>query len=242
MSSDERKQRILSAVVEHFIKTAQPVGSKTVILAYDFKVSPATIRNDMADLEKAGLIMQPHTSAGRVPTDTGYRMYVNELADFNTARQLAHETLQQIRDKEDLAQAKQRVQEAIRLLAKATPNLAFATIPENDRTFYMGVSQILRQPEFVEQPMQAVQVMEVIEDRRQFRQSLENMEIADESKIFIGHENIIQGIDSCSLIVLRYNYAGHTGFMGILGPKRMPYAFNASLLAEVKTLLETNQL
>lgn len=239
---DDRKQRLLGAVVEHFIKTAQPVGSKTVILTYDFKVSPATIRNDMAALEKEGLIMQPHTSAGRVPTDTGYRLYVDQLADYEAAQTMARQTIAQIRKQEDLAQAKQKVYEAVHLLSRACPNMAFATIPENNRTFFMGFSKILRQPEFMEAPMQASQVMEVIEDRQNFLGALGQMDIAEEAKIFIGQENIIHGIDSCSLIVSRYNYEGYEGYMGILGPKRMPYAYNASLLKEVITLLESREL
>lgn len=67
--SDERKKQVLKAIINHFVDTAEPVGSKTILVSYKFKVSPATIRNDMAQLEKAGYISQPHTSAGRIPTD-----------------------------------------------------------------------------------------------------------------------------------------------------------------------------
>ena len=91
--SQDRKNLVLGTIIEHFIKTAQPVGSKTIILSYDLKVSPATVRNDMANLEKEGLITHPHTSAGRVPTDKGYRVYVDELADFDLAETRAKETL-----------------------------------------------------------------------------------------------------------------------------------------------------
>jgi heat-inducible transcriptional repressor len=74
---DERTIRILTAVVENYIETAEPVGSRTLTKRYDFGLSPATIRNIMADLEDIGLLMQPHTSAGRMPTGKGYRYYVN---------------------------------------------------------------------------------------------------------------------------------------------------------------------
>lgn len=242
MSIDERKLKLLSAVVEHFIQTAQPVGSKTILLAYDFNVSPATIRNEMAILEEKGLIYQPHTSAGRVPTQNGYRLYVDELADFHSAEKLAQETLKKLMHSDQLHKAKQKVQEAVKLLSKATPNLAFATTPDSESTFYMGVSQILKQPEFMDAPLQASQVMEVIEDRMQFRHALEEMDISDQAKIFIGSENILYGIESCSLIVLRYQYQGYEGYLGILGPTRMPYTYNASLLEQVKTLLESHNL
>ena len=240
--SDDRKNRILGTIIEHFIQTAQPVGSKTIILNYNFKVSPATVRNDMAELEAKGLITQPHTSAGRVPTDKGYRAYVDELADFQTAENLARKTLEKILGDRKVAKAKQKVQEAVSLLSQASPNLAFATIPDNSRTFFMGVSKMLRQPEFLEAPMQASQVMEVIEDGQHFLKGLKNLNMQDDTQIFIGEENIIEGIDSCSLIVCPYNFDGFKGSIGILGPKRMPYALNAALLTEVKNLLETHQL
>jgi len=238
----DRKKRVLSAIVDHFIKTAEPVGSKTIILTYNFKVSPATMRNDMAILEEEGFIMQPHTSAGRVPTDKGYRLYVDQLADFNMARASAQSIVQGLLGVHRAQRAKQQVHEAVSLLSQATPNMAFATIPESDRTFFMGVSKMLRQPEFLESPMQASQVMEVIEESEHFLSALRNLDLDDEPRILIGEENVLSGIDSCSLILLPYHYDGYRGILGILGPKRMPYAFNAALLTEVRNLLETQQL
>lgn len=238
----DRKQQIFNAIVEHFIETAQPVGSKTIILSYNFDVSPATVRNEMASLEKEGLIFQPHTSAGRVPTDKGYRLYVDELADFDQARALASKTLSELREAGAADVAKQRVHGAVKLISQASPNMAFATIPENDRTFYMGFSKILKQPEFMEEPTRASQVMEVFEDGQHFIKGLGELEIGEEPKIFIGQENILPSIDSCSLIVTKYNHEGFDGYIGILGPKRMPYAFNNALLTEVRDLLNANKL
>lgn len=240
--SEDRKKQILSAVIEHFIQTAQPVGSKTIILTYNFKVSPATIRNDMASLEKEGLITHPHTSAGRIPTDQGYRVYVDELADYDLAKALAHETLQTIRQQKRADHAKQVVHRAVHLLSQAVPNMTFATIPESNRTFFMGFSKMLKQPEFINEPMQACQVMEVIEDRQQFLKGLESLETGHEPRILIGEENILPEIESCSLIVAEYQYDSYKGYIGIIGPKRMPYAFNTAALTEVRNLLENNEL
>jgi heat-inducible transcriptional repressor len=240
--TDERRNQILSALIEHFIETAQPVGSKTLILTYNFKVSPATVRNDMAALEKEGLITHPHTSAGRVPTDKGYRVYVDELADYDVAKALARETLQTIRSKQSAEDAKQEVNKAMYLLSQAVPNVTFATIPDNKRTFFMGFSKMLRQPEFLDKPMHACQVMEVLEDRQQFLQGLNQLELGKEPRIFIGEENVLPGIESCSLIVAEYNLDGFKGYIGILGPKRMAYAFNTAVLTEVRDLLENKEL
>jgi len=81
MQIDERKQKILKAIVQDYIATAEPVGSRTISKKFELGVSPATIRNEMSDLEEMGLIEQPHTSAGRIPSDAGYRYYVDYLMD-----------------------------------------------------------------------------------------------------------------------------------------------------------------
>jgi len=91
--SDQRRNRILDAVVEMYVSTAQPVGSEVIARKLRSSVSPATIRNVMAELEDEGLLMQPHTSAGRVPTDRGYRFYVDRLMP---ARRLSPEQQQQL--------------------------------------------------------------------------------------------------------------------------------------------------
>ena len=81
MDLTERKRKILRAIIENYIETAEPVGSKTIASDPELNVSSATIRNEMADLEALGLLEQPHTSAGRIPSPKGYRVYVNELMD-----------------------------------------------------------------------------------------------------------------------------------------------------------------
>ena len=78
--SDDRKLAVLRAIVEDYVATQEPVGSKALVERHNLGVSPATIRNDMAALEEEGFIAQPHTSAGRVPTDKGYRLFVDRLA------------------------------------------------------------------------------------------------------------------------------------------------------------------
>ena len=81
MDLTERKRRILRAIIDSYIQSAEPVGSKAIASAIGMEVSSATIRNEMADLESMGLLEKPHTSAGRIPSPKGYRLYVNELME-----------------------------------------------------------------------------------------------------------------------------------------------------------------
>ena len=76
---DERKQRILRAIIEDYVKSAEPVGSRTIAKNYNLGISPATVRNEMSDLEELGYLEQPHTSAGRIPSAKGYRLYVDSM-------------------------------------------------------------------------------------------------------------------------------------------------------------------
>ena len=76
---DDRKLKILQAIIQNYLETGEPVGSRTISKYTDLNLSSATIRNEMSDLEDIGYIMQPHTSAGRIPTDKGYRLYVDLL-------------------------------------------------------------------------------------------------------------------------------------------------------------------
>ncbi len=235
--SEARKQEVLKAIVQHFITTAEPVGSNTLLVSYKFHVSPATIRNDMMQLEQAGYIFQPHTSSGRVPTDKAYRLFVDEMADYTEARKLAITHLKKLREEYKIEQVKERLYEAVSLLARSTNQVSFATTPDNPRTFFLGMSNVLRQPEFAD-TMSASKVVEVLERGDNFVQILKNLNIDDSTKTFIGEENILDNIQSCSIIVTRYERDGFQGFIGVLGPKRMNYAYNIVLTEEIKKLLE----
>jgi transcriptional regulator of heat shock response len=234
----DRRNEILKAIVKHFIQTAEPVGSQTILVSYKFNVSPATIRNDMSTLEKDGYIFQPHTSSGRVPTDQGYRMFVDEMADYKKAREEAKKQLVKISKSYKVEKAKEKIYDAVSLLARATNNASFATLPDNKRTFYLGFSNMLKQPEFATDSIQASQVMEVFEKSDNFVNILNNLNIKESARAFIGKENALPQIHSCSIVVLKYNIEGFKGYLGLLGPTRMKYAFNIAMVEEIKKLLE----
>lgn len=86
MELDERKKKILKVIIQNYMETGEPVGSRTISKDPDLKLSSATIRNEMSDLEEMGYIIQPHTSAGRIPSDKGYRLYVDYLMRKRTGK------------------------------------------------------------------------------------------------------------------------------------------------------------
>lgn len=237
MQFENRKLSVLKAIVQRFIETAEPVGSNVIILHYHLNVSPATVRHDMVCLEDEGYIFQPHTSAGRVPTQLGYRKYVEDIADYESARKKAIKALMQIRQEYALEKTKERIYDAVNLLSRATNNVSFATLPDNRRTFFLGISNVMRQPEFMNDPMHASQVMEVLENNDNFINTLRSLDIDDSVKVFIGEENIIPQIQSYSIVVTRYRVNDFEGFFGILGPMRMDYPYNMVLLEEIKKLI-----
>lgn len=227
----DRKFRILKAIIESFIVSAEPVGSKYLLEKIDIDVSPATVRNDMAWLEKHGLLYQPYTSAGRIPTTHGFRMYVDELMGemhINAVEQkgLAIDTLQR-------QVAEDRVYYAVSLLARTSSNVSFATIPPHGKAYYLGLSNILQTPEFTSS-MEASTVIKILEDQELFLELLSQLPIDSSVKVFIGEENILPEIQSCSLIATTFDAPNlGQGIIGILGPKRMNYAFNMSALEHV---------
>jgi len=129
---DDRKLAVLRAIVEDYVSTNEPVGSKNLVDRHSLDVSPATIRNDMAVLEEQGFIVQPHTSAGRVPTDKGYRLFVDRLSGvkpFTVAERRAIETfLAGAYDLDDV------VLRTVRLLAQLTRQVAMVQYPSLTRS------------------------------------------------------------------------------------------------------------
>lgn len=239
--SEERKKKVLQAIIKHFVETAEPVGSNTILVSYQFHVSPATIRNDMASLENEGYISQPHTSAGRIPTTKGYRLFVDEMADYKKARIEAQKAIIKASEQHKTQKTRERLHDAVSLLSRATSLVSFATTPDNPRTFFLGMSNVLRQPEFAQDHVKACEVIEVLERSDNFVQILQDLKTTDKVRTFIGEENILPQIQSCSIIVTHYRLDGFDGYIGILGPKRMNYAFNIVMLEEIKKLLNETQ-
>ncbi len=228
-----RKIHILKSIIETFIETGGPVGSQFLLDSGEFNVSSATIRNDMADLEEIGLIYQPHTSSGRIPTGKGFRMFVDQLMD-NFADQVLEKKLAQADlDRLQTQELEIRLHNAVSILARLSNCLSFATLPWKNEAYYLGIANVLKRPEF-QDTLMASTVIEMLEDKDQFLELLAGLQIDHQVRAYIGEENAIPGIQSCTLLVTLYKIGSYVGAIGILGPVRMRYAYNMQILDAIR--------
>src|SRR3954452_6420227 len=144
MNADERRFAVLRAIVADYVATHEPVGSKMIVERHNLGVSSATVRNDMAVLEEDGLIAQPHTSAGRVPTDKGYRLFVDQLAQVKPLSSAERRAVQAFLDGAlDLDDVLRR---SVRVLAQLTRQVAVVQYPTLTRSTVRHVELVALTP------------------------------------------------------------------------------------------------
>ena len=229
-----RHQNILKAVIEHYIVTAEPVASKTLAQQYDFNVSSATIRNVMGRLEEAGLLYQPHISAGRVPSDSGYRIYVDRLIVPNERIDRAIQTI--VRQELQVAGASftALLQRAAKILSALSGYIALITFPQN-------INSTLRHLKLVRVAANQVTLI-VVADSYQTQSILMEsplQEEADESTIerelqllsnFLDRQ--LKGRSSAEIAILDWGqidreFSRYAGFLGTL-LNRLKQSFQSS--------------
>ena len=227
---DERKQKILNAIVRDYQHSAEPVGSRNLSRRYLPDLSPATIRNEMADLEEEGLIIQPHTSAGRIPTDRGYRFYVDRLMK---AVHPSHREEEMV--KNTFHQRSLNLDEILHRTAKLLSHaLDYSTIVVNlgshRRIFSSGAANLLRQPEFHNlEKMQ--KILELFEEEELLAEIVEDYSSAEDVTVHIGSENTAKEVKSCSVVVSSFEIDQEiVGGIGLIGPTRMYYSKATSLV------------
>lgn len=227
----DRQAKILRAIVEQYAEVASPVGSS--LLAKVFDVSSATIRAEMAELERLGFIHQPHTSAGRVPTDKGYRFYVNSLSEQveESTERRAERALAARVGSGGLPE--RTIRNAVDTLVELTHNLGLATI--GNQLYMSGLSNLFGQPEFMSgnQVQQVARLLDNLEPW--LREAAPNEPLS----VYIGHENPIGRTAGASLIISRFRspYSDRS-YIGILGPTRQQYRDVMSLVARAGKSLE----
>ena len=230
----ERQRLILAAIIEQHAEIAAPVGS--VMLAKLFGVSSATIRSEMAKLEEMGLIVQPHTSAGRIPTDAGYRFYVNSLNEaqadqpqlFDRSARAIEARVSTHGDRADRA-----IRSAVDSLVELTQNLGIATI--GDELYLSGMGNLFSQPEFM-QGEHAQQVARLLDNLEPWlREARPNEPL----NVYIGAENPIGKSSGATLIISKFRspYSDNS-YIGVLGPTRQSYAKVMRLVRHTGAMLE----
>lgn len=247
MNLTERQKEILFAIIEQYAEVATPVGSVT--LAKLFDVSSATIRAEMAKLESFGLIAQPHTSAGRIPTDAGYRYYVNSLVEESESAEFGPELpnprlprleaphsrsthVLEVRVSSQ-ASAETMIKTAVDSLVELTGNLGLGTI--GNQLYLAGISRLLTQPEFVD--LARVQAVAKLLDN--LEPWLREAAPGEPLNIFIGKENPIGKSSGVSLIISKFRSPfSDNSYIGVLGPTRQNYQKVMSLVRQAGEMLE----
>lgn len=238
MNITKRQREILYAIIEEYAEMATPVGSVT--LAKVFDVSSATIRSEMAKLEELGLIAQPHTSAGRIPTDAGYRMYVNSLTDQVDQELNIPDTKQLDRSAyaiklrvDSQSRADYAIRGAVDSLVELTGNLGLATI--GDQLYLSGISRLFNQPEFIS-PERVQSVAELLDNLEPW---LREAAPGQPLNIFIGQENPIGKTSEAALIISKFRspYSDRS-YIGVLGPTRQNYSRVMALVHQAGIMLE----
>lgn len=225
---DKRKWLILHTIIKEHIKTGTPVGSGVLVDKYKLNVSSATVRNVMADLENDGYIVQPHTSAGRVPTEKAYRRYLENLGGRKLGQAEEYNLNSALRggDEADF-------KEAAKIISQISGNTVFWAFHRRN-LYYTGISNLFQQPEFREYDL--LYNMSVVIDR--FDEIID--EIFDSTKegisTLIGSDNPFGHF--CGTVLAKYRLGGQTGLFGILGPMRMNYEKNIALVKFVSERLE----
>lgn len=213
---DQRERDFLGLIVRDYIATAEPVGSETLRKKYDLPLSPATIRHTMMALEEAGLLEQPYTSAGRVPTEAGYRYYIEHCTlpknVEGDVQDLAHFFRGWAADESA------PIKRAARQLAEHLQEGVFLGIGRRE-TYYTGLSYLFGQPEFESHDI-VVEIGRVLDalDEVVARLSQETLEMT----VLIGRENPFDA--SCATVVApRLTSQGERVIIGVIGPMRMDY-------------------
>jgi heat-inducible transcriptional repressor len=223
-----RQEQILHAIVETYAKTAEPIGSAA--LCEQFETSSATVRAEMAELERQGFIMQPHISAGRVPTDKGYRAYVNSLEEPQHDRRHELALAKRINNSGEVERA---IKNAVESLAHVTQNLGLGTLGSS--LYLSGMASLFQHPEFAT-GTRAYEVARLLDSLEEWlAEAAPNAPIS----CYIGGENPIGRSSGATLIISRFEspYSARS-YIGVLGPTRQNYGPVMGLVQYTGKLLE----
>jgi transcriptional regulator of heat shock response len=217
---DDRKQKLLRLIIENHIDTGAPVGSKFLIETSELGVSAATVRNEMRDLEEKGLLTHPHTSAGRLPTESGYRYYIKHLMKPVVPKKEVKDEFGNIAMDTDY---RDKAKLTAKLVSSQVNNAVIVAFGGKS-VYYTGISFLFSQPEF-QNYLHMVNVSSIFDQCEERMEDLYEAIGGEESKILVGSNNPLG--NACSLVGRRLNA---DDLFVILGPMRMDYGSGVGLL------------
>jgi transcriptional regulator of heat shock response len=244
----KRRQKVLMALVDEYVESATPVGSSRIAQQYLKEVSPATIRNELMSLEFDGYVHSPHTSSGRIPTNTGYRVFVNTLLlrgnlesameapalKGDSLKESASEDIRRIDLRTlDNLEGEQRIDRTLAFLSSTTGLLSVLwSVRPEVRVRHRGLPQLLAQPEFRDAGA-LIPLMQLIEDETALANLLTSTLRSNGFMIRIGMEDEDGYLSSYSMVAEVYGRERPYGALAVFGPTRMDYrrAIPAVLLA-----------
>ena len=232
----ERLNDIFGVVIKEYIKTAKAVGSEFLAENFQFDLSSATLRNDLGELEALGFLTKHHNSSGRIPTDKGWRHYVDCLLDSEGLESPAKIHLVAIEKQLKELDDEPLMAGVAKIMAQMTHNVGIGAEPDISMFFTFGVSDFFREPEFTEPQdfQKAANLFDDIDDY--FKTILRKLN--DEPQIFIGRENSYNNAKNYSIIASCVSYHSEPRLVAILGPTRMNYRRNISVINAVSHLLK----
>jgi len=238
----DRQEIILGAIIHEYVDSAMPISSAFLVEKYDFNLSPATLRAEMMDLEEEEYLYQPHTSAGRIPTDKGFRYFVDRLMEEKSLSVHEQKKLQ-VEVLKLKAQNKMLARMTAKLLSSMSDSLAVSGFVGSKDFYRSGTQKLLSKPEFnnLDSVSKLAEVLDYLDENAE--NLFDKLESGSDLEIFIGKENPIGFADECSMVLSRYNLeGGEEGLLAIIGPKRMKYSRNISIIDYFKKLLSENSV
>ncbi|MDP2939728.1 MAG: hypothetical protein Q8O13_06610 [Candidatus Omnitrophota bacterium] len=233
---EARKKEILAQAIDYYIRTAQPVSSEVLVKDHNLELSPATIRNVFADLEQEGYLTHLHTSAGRIPTQLGYRFYVDNI--MNEIQLLDAEKKRiEFEFRKGIKQLEILLEKTSLVISQLTHCTGIVSLTEwQNRIFYKGTSFVVEQPEF--KNLDKIRHLLKALDEKERLLEIINCDLEERLKIYIGTEIACSDINDCSLIVSSFEKKNKpVGRMAVLGPTRMEYAKVVSTLQYMSVLV-----
>ncbi|MBU1036959.1 hypothetical protein KKF32_02900 [Patescibacteria group bacterium] len=219
-----KKTALLSQIIKQYLCSAAPVGSKLLAQKSSFAVSSATIRNNMAWLEKEGYIVQPHTSAGRVPTEKGYCLYLEDLVTSFELAEQKKKLLKSYLGKINSQAMEPQIKKLAQMIAEMSHNAVVVGFSA-DNVYYTGIANLFAQPEFSDQ--NCVYNLSLVIDHLDKVMEEIFTEIR-KVEIKIGSQNPFG--NNCSVILTPWQIKKKKGILGILGPMRMDYENNLGII------------